>query len=124
MIKSSEVYNNTKNNLKPVKKCFKSNEIKCVYNKTENSISLLHDYNDDQSDQIDEYKNMYNEVKIYMKDIYKNGIELYINNKKIKFNTKYSSPTNGKINVKFIFNKLLINTSFLFSECSSLESID
>ena len=48
----------------------------------------------------------------------------YINNKKIKFNYKYESNEIGQIKIKFKFNKLLTSTSYMFRECSSLESID
>ena len=47
-----------------------------------------------------------------------------INDKKIKFNYKYKSNEKGNIQVKFIFNKLLTSTFYMFNECSSLQSID
>ena len=51
-------------------------------------------------------------------------IKIHINNKKIKFNYKYKSNEKGNIQVKFIFNKLLTSTRFMFSGCSSLQSIN
>jgi len=95
------------------------NEINCVYNKKDKeTIHLLHDFNLNISD---EYKKLYEESK---KNINENNIEIYINNKKIKFNYKYESNKIGKIKVKFKFNKLLTSISHMFSFCSSLESID
>ena len=51
-------------------------------------------------------------------------IKIHINNKKIKFNYKYKSNEKGNIKVKFIFKKLLTSTSFMYSDCSSLQSIN
>ena len=97
-----------------------NNQIICTYNKQEEEISLLHDYND---------LNIWDEenVKIYMegkKNINGKNIEIYINDKKIEFNYKYKSNERGKIKVKFKFKNLLTNTFCMFRECSSLESID
>ena len=99
------------------------NEINCIYNKEEETINLLYDYNQVKSYWSDEEKKIYNEAKKYMEDYFK-YIDIYINDKKIEFNTKYTSKETGKIKVKFIFHKLLTNTSFMFNDCSSLESID
>ena len=52
------------------------------------------------------------------------NIEIYINNKRIKFNYKYKSNEKGEIKVKFKFKKLLTSTAYMFKECSSLKSID
>ena len=57
-------------------------------------------------------------------NINEKNIEIYINNKKIKFNYKYKSNERGEIKVKFIFNKLLTSTFSMFRGCSSLQSID
>ena len=69
----------------------------------------------------EEYKKYYIEGK---NNINGNNIEIYINNKKIKFNYKYKSNEKGEIKVKFIFNKLLTSTFCMFCGCSSLISID
>ena len=100
-----------------------NNEITCIYNKNKDIIELLHNYKI-ESEWNDEYKKIYNEAKKYMKDIYNKYIDIYINDKKIEFNTKYISNETGQIKVKFIFHKLLTNISFLFYGCSSLASID
>jgi surface protein len=50
--------------------------------------------------------------------------EIYINNKKITFKTKYIFEQEGEYNIKFQFSKLLTNISCLFSACSSLSSCD
>ena len=93
------------------------NEILCIYNKKEDEINLLHDYSINYflgEEQYIEGKN----------NINGKNIEIYINNKKIKFNYKYESNEKGEIKVKFIFNKLLTSTAYMFSDCSSLKSID
>ena len=100
------------------------NEIICIYNKKEETINLLHDFNKDMKYYDEEIRKIYNETKNYMKDIYKKDIDIYINDKKIQFNTKYTSDETGEIKVKFIFHQILNNTSYMFSHCSSLESID
>jgi len=98
------------------------NEILCIYNKKEDEINLLYDYSwDIDDDWPDEGKKRYIEGK---NNINEKNIEIYINNKKIKFNYKYKSNERGEIKVKFIFNKLLTSTNRMFFGCSSLQSID
>ena len=98
------------------------NEIFCIYNKQEDEIKLLNNYswNIDNFDD-DAVKKSYIEGK---NNINEKNIEIYINNKKIKFNYKYISNERGEIKVKFIFNKLLTSTAYMFDGCSSLQSID
>ena len=93
------------------------NEINCVYYKKKETISLLYDYS--KSYWSDETKKVHDEAKNNLK-----YIDIYINEQKIKFNTEYTSNERGEIRVKFIFHKLLTNTSFMFSGCYSLKSID
>ena len=100
----------------------KQNEINCVYIKNVEKIHLLFEYNNIFL--LDEEKKIYEDAKNYMNDIYKNAIDLYINDKKMEFNPNYSSDIKGKIKVKFVFHRLLTNTSFMFYLCSSLISID
>ena len=95
------------------------NEIICTYNKQENEIDLLHNYNLIFKDE--KIRKQYLEGK---NNINEKNIDIYINDKKIPFNYKYKSNEKGDIKVKFIFNKLLTNTCFMFSRCSSLTSID
>ena len=113
--------NNPKlNKTNEIKNCkILKNEIICVYNKQKDEISLLHDYT--YTSWNDEYKKYYIEGK---NNINSNNIEIYINNKKMKFNYKYKSNEKGEIKVKFIFNKLLTSTFCMFWKCSSLISID
>jgi len=67
----------------------------------------------------DKNKKLYEEGK---KNINENNIEIYINNKKIKFNAKLEENNEiGQIKVKFKFNKLLTSTFHMFWKCSSLE---
>ena len=97
------------------------NEILCIYNKQEDEINLLYDYSEDTNDWSEEGKKSYIEGK---NNINEKNIEIYINNKKIKFNYKYKSNERGEIKVKFIFNKLLTSTAYMFRFCYSLQSID
>ena len=96
------------------------NEIICIYDKIEEKMNLLHDYQKDFSSD-KEFGNLYNEGK---KNINEENIEIYINNKKIKFKYIYESNEIGLINVKFKFNKLLTSIACMFSNCPSLKSID
>ena len=80
------------------------NQINYIYNKTEQTISLLHD------------------CLVIEKN--KDYIDIYVNGNKIDFSTKYTSNEIGELSVKFIFHKLLTSTSFMFYKCISLESID
>ena len=93
------------------------NEIICIYDKQEDEINLLHDYTDKWKIG-EEY---YIEAKNNIND---NNIDIYINDKKIKFNYKYKSNEKGNIQVKFVFNKLLTSTNSMFCGCSSLQSIN
>ena len=96
------------------------NEIICVYNKKyKDGIYLLHDYENYNLERV--YKKSYNEGK---NNINEENIEIYVNDKKIKFNYKYESDEIGPITIKFKFKKLLTSTAFMFSGCKSLESID
>ena len=97
-----------------------NNEIICIYDKQEDVINLLHDYNDNTDSWSEDIKKSYIEGK---NNINENNIEMYINNKRIKFDHKYKSNEKGEIKVKFIFKKLLTSTSFMFRDCSSLKSI-
>jgi len=120
-ISSMDHDNNPKlNETNEIKNCKTlKNEIICIYNKQKDEISLLHDYT--YTSWNDEYKKYYIEGK---NNINSNNIEIYINNKKMKFNYKYKSNEKGEIKVKFIFNKLLTCTFCMFWKCSSLISID
>ena len=97
------------------------NEIICIYNKQKDEINLLHDYSKNMEYMPFEEKKLYIEGK---NNINEKNIEIYINSKKINFNYKYKSNEKGNIKVKFKFNKLLTNTSWMFYGCGSLESID
>ena len=101
-----------------------NNIINCIYvpgyNETE--INLLHDYN--LNNLTENYIKKYSEVKNINKNLFEENIEIYVNDKKIKFAFKYIIKDSNEIKVKFKFRKLLTNTSYMFSECSSLNSID
>jgi surface protein len=79
----------------------------------------LNDYNKDISSWPDIEKKAYIEGK---NDINEKNIEIYINDKKIRFNYKYKSNEKGEIKVKF--NILLTSTSYMFRGRYSLLSID
>ena len=96
-------------------------KITCVYNKQKDVIDLLHNYYYNTDDWEDGEKKPYLQAK---NDINEKNVDIYINDKKIKFNHKYKSNEKGNIKVKFIFNKLLTSTSYMFENCTSLESID
>ena len=116
-------YNNNNNinnyNNKENKKNILKNEIICIYNKQEEEIKLLYDYDDSYSEK--EIMEIFKEAK---NNINGKNIEICINNKKIPFNYKYKSDEKGDIQVKFIFNKLLTNIGWMFKNCRSLKTID
>jgi len=117
-IKNNDYISNIKENKNKLK-----NEIICIYNKQDNEINLLHDYNLN----LDYYYLNEQEEKSYLEgknNINGKNIEIYINDKKINFDYKYKSNEKGKIKVIFKFNKLLTNINHMFWRCSSLESID
>ena len=103
------------------------NEINWIYipEKDKKEIYLIHDYNlkiNKLSNE--ENKKIYLEAKNLNKNIFENNIELYVNTKKIKFNYKYKFNDSKEIKVKFKFNKILTNMSYMFFRCSSLKNID
>jgi len=99
-----------------------NNEINCIYinDKNKNEINLLHDYNLNLNGWNEYIKKIYLNAKLKIKE----NIEIYVNNKKIKFDSKYKIKESKEIKVKFKFKKLLSNTSYMFYDCSSLNSID
>ena len=102
----------------------KKNEIYCTYNKIGKEIKLLYDYKVDHCYyqwEFSERIKSFNETKSLINS---DNIELFVNQRKIKFNTKYQSDEIGDLKVKFKFNKLLTSTSQMFYECESLKSID
>jgi len=103
-----------------------NNEINCIYipKKNDTEIYLLHDYNLNINNLTENYIKEYSEAKNINKKIFEENIEIYVNDKKIKFAFKYIIKDPIEIKVKFKFKKLLTNTSFMFSSCSSLRSID
>ena len=101
-----------------------NNIINCkyIFDNDETEINLFHDYNEDIKDYWDkEDKKAYLEAKA---NISKENIEIYINDKKIKFGIKYEIKRSKEIKAKFKFKKLLNNISYMFYECRSLKSID
>ena len=104
----------------------KINEISCVYvpDKDKKEIYLMHDYNRNISEFVQEKnKEIYLQAKNLNKSIFENNIELYVNDKKIKFNFKYKCNDSNEIKVRFKFNKTLKNMSYMFYGCSHLKSI-
>ena len=112
----------------------KSNEINCVYTIEEyvkeyytKEIQLMHDY-DLPKELIENFseerKKVYYEAKEINKNLFKNNIELYVNDKKIKFDFKYKINGLNEIKVRFIFKINLTNISHIFFGCSFLSSID
>ena len=113
--------NNTLNqieNYNTIRNINNKNEIICIYSKKKDEISLLHDYNLNFEN---EFRKLYLEG---MNNINEKNIDIYINDKKIPFKYKYNSSEIGEIKVKFIFKKIITNTSHMFYYCSSLKSID
>ena len=109
------------NSIKENKINLLKNEIICIYKKKGNEISLLHDYNINIEEWDEKCKKSYIEGK---NNINEKNIEIYINNKRIKFDYKYKSNKRGEIKVKFKFKKFLTSTTYMFSGCSSLQLID
>ena len=109
---------------------YMANEINCIYvpKDNENEISLIHDYQDEYQFSIwDEdkiLKKAYLETKEINTKIFKENTKLYINDKKVKFDYKIKVKDLKEIKVRFKFKKVLINTSYMFYNCSSLKSID
>ena len=104
----------------------KPNEINCIYvaNDNQNDIKLIHDYNLNVNNWIEEAKISYLNAKMINKKIFEKYSELYINEEKVKFDYKYKVTKNKEIKVKFKFKRNLTNLSFMFYDCNSLKYID
>ena len=107
----------------------KPNEINCIYipKKGEKEICLIHDYSENVgffSEYNDSFKKSYSESAEINKKLFKNKIELYVNDEKVKFDFKYKIEDSQEIKVKFKFTTKLTNTSYMFYNCSSLKLID
>ena len=102
----------------------KKNEIYCIYNKTGNKIRLMYDYKYDHGYDSFSFRDRRETFKKTQNMINAQNIELFVNQRKIKFNFIYNSEEIGEIKIKFKFNKLLTSTSQMFYECNSLKSID
>jgi len=103
------------------------NEINCIYipDKDKKEICLIHDYFRDLSEKDnEEIINIYLDAKKLNRIIFENNIELYVNDKKIKFDYKYKCNDSKEIKVKFKFNKIITNMSYMFYGCSSLKKVD
>ncbi len=87
------------------------NEIYCIYKKEEEEIKLL-------------YNNEFSYIFSNINEVNEENIEIFINEKKIKFCFNYKSKEKGEIKVKFKIKKLLKNISHMFCCCSTLVSID
>ena len=99
------------------------NYIDCVYiTEKGKEFNLFHDYNENFEDCGPRTRSYYNEGKKKKKFLEEN-INIYIDSQPIKFTYKYKSNSN-KINVRFIFKSILNDLSFMFFDCSCLESID
>ena len=100
---------------------FIKNEIICYYNKKDKKkINLLYDYDYD-------YDLIYNYIESYCENknnINEENIEIYKKDKKIKFCYTYKGDEIGLIKIKFKFKKLLASSTFMFRGSSSLQSID
>ena len=120
-LNDSKIINQNNKNEENKKEERPKNEITCIYNKQKTEIDLLHDYTFNTNGWNEEPKKSYIEGK---NNINENNIDIYINDKKIKFNYKYKSNEKGNIKVKFIFKKLLTGTNHMFWRCSALQSIN
>ena len=101
------------------------NEINCIYipNKNETEINLLHDYNLNVNGWNENRKKIYLDAKNNILEM-KENIEIYANDKRIKYDFKYKIKESKELKVTFKFKKLLSNTSLMFYGCYFLKSID
>ena len=126
--KNNSIYeNNLKNNYKQYYIDYLSNinkQIKILdlinFNTLENTIICEYciqksNNNDDLNRQILNYKNK-NELE--------EKCDLYLNDKRIDFCSTYKFPENGKYIIKLKFKKNIADISDIFSNCTSLISID
>ena len=106
------------------------NEISCTYNLGEKKyINLIHNYNTLSSyeESCKETKELHILARFTNEKFFNDkNIELFIDNVKVDFFYEYIRKNTDQklIRVKFKFKKLMNNTSFMFSGCEDLISID
>ena len=71
-----------------------------IIDKNKTEINLLHDYSKDVNKWNENEKAIYLEAK---KEITEENIEIYVNDKKIKFDFKYKIKESKELKVKFKF---------------------
>ena len=106
------------NNNKDKKKNNDDNYIICEYNiKNKNNIQILNSY-----EEVVRNNNYYKGKGIENEKEIKDNCEIYLNENKINFNYKYELE--GKNIIKIISKNSLNNTNYMFSNCSSLNSLN
>ena len=117
---------NATNFISILKDISKGNEIYCIYNgENMREIEILHNYKEDVKNWPEDIKKFYLEAKEINTKIFRKNTELYLNGKKIEFDYKIKVNNSSKeIKVKFKFTTNLTNISFMFYNCSSLQSIN
>ena len=97
------------------------NYINCEYHIKKNEINkpikILNSY-DNIKKEVKWLDGVNNEKEI------KDNCEIYLNDKKIDFCYEFKFPKEGKYTIKIVFLKVLTNTNYMFSQCSSLTSLN
>ena len=98
---------NIATNFNSILKDIKGNIINCIYiPKTgEKEINLIHDYNYNIKYWDKEEQKIYLEAKEINKKLFEENIDLFVNDKKIKFDFKYRVYDSKEIKVKFKFRQ-------------------
>ena len=60
----------------------------------------------------------------FLKELNESNVELYINNKKYKYQKYFIPDKEGEYNILLKFNILIKDCSFMFYECSNIINID
>ena len=109
-----------------LKEISKGNEINCIYfdKYYQKEIDLIHDYNDELKYWSNEDKKLYSEAKELNKKLFEENIDLYVNDKKVKFDFKLQLNDSKEVKVKFKFKTKLTNITYMFFKCICLKSID
>ena len=100
-----------------------NNVVNCIYSSEKvKEIKLIENYKD--SIYNDDTKETYLIAKGLNEELFANDIELYVNNQRINFVSKYKIKKPGALEVQFRFKKLLNSTACMFNFCSNLKSVD
>ena len=121
----NNLYNkNNKNEIKLTVKVEKDDINEKIYflDNTDDEITIGFNLNEISDDDFKEIKERHNHD--FLKELNESNTELYINNKKYKYEKYFIPDKEGEYNILLKFNILMTDCSYMFYECFNIINID